>query len=209
MVLLLKPPQVYLTLHPVCSKYNFRTHYSNGNQAGYIFSLIVINQNLFPTLLKLLVLHRCSSFWNKVFCWASPTTPLRPGCQSVVPGLGTWVDTPCRHWGSPQSFLLWHTGPAWPAFPGPRRGWWGGPMAWWDLQQGGHRGTREGRVTLSRGAQPEAPEIQAATRTCSSREMEALTCWRYFETAPGKCETCQPRREMSKVVVQGICVTNL
>lgn len=47
------------------------------------------------------------------------------------------------------------------------------------------------------------------SRTCSSREMEALTCWRYFETAPGKCETCQPRREMSKVVVQGVCVTNL
>lgn len=42
-----------------------------------------------------------------------------------------------------------------------------------------------------------------------SREMEALTCWRYYETAPGKCEICQPRREMSKVLVQGICVTNL
>lgn len=41
--------------HSVLSKYNFRTHYSNDNLAGYIFSLIVINQNLFPTLLKLLV----------------------------------------------------------------------------------------------------------------------------------------------------------
>lgn len=46
-------------------------------------------------------------------------------------------------------------------------------------------------------------------RTVCSREMEAPTCWRYYETAPGKCETCQPRRDTSKVVVQGMCVTNL
>lgn len=46
-------------------------------------------------------------------------------------------------------------------------------------------------------------------RAVCRTEMEALTCWRRHETAPGKCETCQPRREMSKVVVEGICVTNL
>lgn len=134
---------------------------------------------------------------DKVFCWASPTAALRPGCQSVVPSLGTGVDKPCRHWRSPHSFFLCHTGPA---CPGPRRGSWGGPMAWWDLQQGGCKGRGKGELHSAEVHNlKHLKSMWEQGHSVCSREMEAPTCWRYCETAPGKCETYQPRREMNTV----------